>query len=77
MLLTEAEILVSYTSIYGLSYTPSSDRFCPKGTGGFTRKVSGRGVNVTVLLVVPRLEMPGAVLPIPRALLSTNNFTFI
>jgi len=37
-------ILLSFTGIYGLSYTSSSDRLCPKGTGGFTREGSGRGV---------------------------------
>jgi len=29
-------ILCSSTGIYGLSCTSSSDRLCPKGTGGFT-----------------------------------------
>ena len=62
-----------------MSYTSSCDRLCPKGTGGFTQEVSGRGVCLTVLLVVPRLKIPGAVFPLPRAsscrkaLLSINN----
>jgi len=61
-----------------MSYTSSSDCLCPKGTGDFTREVSGRGVYLTVLLVVPRLKIPGAVFPRPHAsswrspLLSTN-----
>ena len=50
--------------------------------GGFTGEVSGRGVYLTVL-VVPSLKIPVAVFPLPqasswrRALLSTNNVTFI
>jgi hypothetical protein len=66
-----------------MSYTSSSDCLCPKGTGDFTREVSGRGVYLTVLLVVPRLKIPGAVFPRLHAsswrspLLSTNTLLLL
>jgi hypothetical protein len=75
--------LFIYTCTYGLSASPSSDRVCPKGKGALSQGVSGRGVKLTVLLLVgPELKVRGAIFPLSHAsswrisLLSTNKGTF-
>jgi hypothetical protein len=56
MFLTEVDILVTYTHIYGLSSLPIPDRLYPMDTGALFQAISGQGMKLTFFLVVLRLK---------------------